>query len=97
MEHSRPMVGVVLSAGHWVAAGWACPRLGKDTRPTSPNGLGALVPRGLPSPGSVFEGQQPCYTPGSDFSTSFKGCDGNRQMTASCVHVRRVEVSPAQV
>lgn len=66
---------------------WACPRLG-NTRATSLNGLDSfLLPRGLPSCDSVFEGQQPSYTPGSYFGPSFKDCDGNWQNTASSVHV----------
>lgn len=46
-----------------------------------------LLPRGLSSCDSVFEGQQPSYTPGNYFSPSFKDFGGNWQNTTPSVHV----------
>lgn len=61
---------------------WACPRLSQrpPTHSSSQEGF-------LPSCDSVFEGQQPSYTPGSYFGLSFKDCDGNWQNTAPSVHM----------
>lgn len=67
-------------AGH--AQGW-----GTQGQPLSKASDSFLLPRGLPSCNSVFEGRQPSYTPGSYFGLSCKDCDGNWQNTAPSVHM----------
>lgn len=63
------------------------PKAGKDTGQALPMALGSFsLPRGLPPFDSVFEGQQPSYTPGSHLCPPFKDCGGNWQNTASSVH-----------